>query len=59
MNYYEVVDRKSKEVVIADLSQTKYNDILRGIFYNIAINYSLYALNCADYDPIISESEEP
>ena len=59
VNYYEVVDRKSKEVVIADLSQTKCNDILRGFFYTIAINYSLYALNCADYDPIISEPEEP
>lgn len=58
VDYYEVIDRKSKEVVIADLSQTKCNDILRGFFYTIAINYSLYALNCADYNPIISESEE-
>lgn len=57
VNYYEVVDGKSKEIVIADLSQRKCNDILRGFFYTIAINYSLYALNCADYDPIIPESE--
>lgn len=58
VNYYEVVDWKSKEVVIANLSQTKRNDILRGFFYTIAVNYSLYALNSADYDPIISRREE-
>lgn len=43
VNYFEVVDRKSKEVVITDLSQTKCNEILRGFFYTIAVNYSLYA----------------
>lgn len=59
VDYYEVLDGKSKEVVITDLSQTKCNDILRGFFYTIAINYSLYALNCVDYEPIISGSEKP
>lgn len=59
VNYYEVVNGKSKEVVITNLSQTKCNDVLRGFFYTIAVNYSLYALNCTDYDPIIPESKEP
>lgn len=57
--YFEVVEGKPKEISIADLTQTKRNDILRGFFYTIAINYSLYALNCADYAPIINESEKP
>lgn len=57
-NYYEVVDGKPKEILIADLTQIKRNDILRGFFYTIAVNYSLYALNCADYDPVIPKSEE-
>lgn len=57
-NYFEVVNRRPKEVLITGLTQTKRNNILRGLFYTIAVNYSLYALNCADYDPIIPKSKE-
>jgi hypothetical protein len=53
------VDSKCIEVPIANLNQKKRNDILRGFFYTISLNYSLYALNCTDYDPLIPESDEP
>ena len=57
-NYYEEINGECVEVSIAKLNQKKRNDILRGFFYTIAINYSLYALNCADYDPIIPKANE-
>lgn len=57
-NYFRVIKGNSKEIMINNLTSERRNAILRGFFYTIALNYSLYALNCSDYDPIIPKANE-
>ncbi|WP_182423870.1 AAA family ATPase [Bacteroides fragilis] len=57
-NYFTVIKGNCKELKISNLTSDERNVVLQNFFYTIALNYSLYALNSSDYDPIIPKENE-
>lgn len=57
-SYYNIVGEKPQPVNILRLTDKQRNDILRGFFYTISVNYSLYAFNPLDYRPSLETGNE-
>lgn len=58
VNYYKIKGNKYKEILPSS-DQDTCNKVLEEFFYTISVNYSLYAFNIRDYDPIIPKPYEP
>lgn len=56
--YYIVEKHCPVKVTIRELSDHQIKEILRGFFYTISINYSLYAFNSADDDSTIHDCKK-